>query len=195
VTDTVTLCGNTEPSSFHFFLGGKKGDDQPKVPKNVALADEHWTWIENQLKEANEYPYVVVVGHFPIYSISAHGPTNCLVEKLQPLLEKYKVTAFISGHDHNLQHLQTKSLSGNFTMNYVVSGTGAYMDGSTKHIDDVPPNSSRFFYPTRFWESATGELGLGAGGIVVVEAKKDAMTFIYYKGNGDEIYKFSVGPR
>lgn len=51
--DTVTLCGNNEPSGFHFFLG-KKGNDQPQGPKNVALADEHWTWIENQLKEAKE---------------------------------------------------------------------------------------------------------------------------------------------
>lgn len=80
-------------------------------------------------------------------------------------------------------------------MNYVVSGTGAYMDGSTKHIDDVPPNSSKFFYPTRFWESATGELGLGKGGIVAVDAAKDAMTFTYYKGSGEVIYKFSAKPR
>lgn len=93
------------------------------------------------------------------------------------------------------QHLQTKSLSDNFTMNYVVSGTGAFMDGSTKHVDDVPPNSSKFFYPARFWESAAGEIGLGAGGIVVVEAKKDEMTFIYHKGGGDVIYRFSVDPR
>lgn len=68
VTDTVTLCGNNEPSSFHFFVGGKKGDDQPKGPKNSALAEEHWTWIEDQLKEAKAYKSIEQIMLYFVHS-------------------------------------------------------------------------------------------------------------------------------
>ena len=42
-------------------------------------------------------------GHHPVLSAGAHGSTPYLVSKLKPLLEDNDVTAYLSGHDHNLQ--------------------------------------------------------------------------------------------
>src|ERR1700733_10228806 len=48
-------------------------------------------------------PYLIVSGHFPVYSVAEHGPTKCLVDRLRPLLHQYQATAYLCGHDHNLQ--------------------------------------------------------------------------------------------
>ncbi len=48
-------------------------------------------------------PYLLVGGHFPVYSVAEHGPTQCLVDRLRPLLHQYHATVYVCGHDHNLQ--------------------------------------------------------------------------------------------
>ncbi len=47
--------------------------------------------------------FLFVLGHYPIYSIGESGNTQCLIDRLNPLLHKHNVTAYIAGHDHNLQ--------------------------------------------------------------------------------------------
>ena len=47
--------------------------------------------------------YLLVAGHYPVYSVAEHGPTPGLLVRLLPMLYKYKVTAYLSGHDHNIQ--------------------------------------------------------------------------------------------
>lgn len=47
--------------------------------------------------------YILVAGHYPIYSACSHGTTKCLERDLVPLLHKYRVNAYLAGHDHDLQ--------------------------------------------------------------------------------------------
>lgn len=97
--DTITLCGNTNEDWFAKLFGKS---DQPSGPKDKFLADQQLAWIEDQLKNSKA-DYLFVAGHFPVYSVAEHGSTQCLIDKVLPLLETYKATAYLSGHDHSLQ--------------------------------------------------------------------------------------------
>ena len=62
-----------------------------------------------------------------VWSVAEHGPTKILVDRLKPLLELYGVTAYICGHDHNMQHLNDSGVQ------YYVSGAGHLIDPSHEH--------------------------------------------------------------
>jgi hypothetical protein len=86
------------------------------VPRH--LASSQWTWIEDQMK-ASTADFLLVAGHYPVYSPGEHGPTSTLVSQLKPLLEKYNAHYFC-GHDHILAHMQEPSSK----VNYILSGMG-----------------------------------------------------------------------
>lgn len=67
--------------------------------KEKEISDFYFNWIEDELIKisADKVPYIIIAGHYPIYSVSTHGPTYLLIEKLRPLLVKYKVNAYFSG--------------------------------------------------------------------------------------------------
>lgn len=116
-----------------------------------------------------------------MWSIAEHGPTHCLVDRLKPLLEKFSVTAYISGHDHNLQHLKEPNLS----VEYFVIGCAAVMDNSRHNINAVPKGSSLFF-----WADYAKE-----GGFAVVRAGVSHMTLQFVDGFGSTLYTTELYPR
>ncbi|CAF4393916.1 unnamed protein product, partial [Rotaria sordida] len=89
-------------------------------------------------------PYLIVSGHFPVYSVAEHGPTKCLVDRLRPLLHQYRATAYLCGHDHNLQHL-ADDLDGTH-MNYFVVGAADIAENNNNHADDVPVDSLKYYW-------------------------------------------------
>ncbi|XP_002730556.1 tartrate-resistant acid phosphatase type 5-like [Saccoglossus kowalevskii] len=163
--DTVILTGNTDDHTPDSILPG---------PEDPLKADAQWKWIEDTLSNSKD-DYVIVGGHYPVWSIAEHGPNNLLVAKLKPLLEKYNVTAYFCGHDHNMQHFK----EDNSSVEYFVIGAGDVVDPSTKHKDDVPPRSLRYH-----WADV-----LGLGAFAYVEATKDSLSVAYYEAlNGKNIY-------
>eukprot|EP00741_Cyanophora_paradoxa_P023359 tig00000254_g22565.t1 len=86
---------------------------------------DQYAWLEEAL-EASTADIKIVVGHHPIYSAGHHGDSADLLKHVKPLLEQYGVPLYISGHDHNLQHIVPKA-----AFQQLISGggssTGAYL--------------------------------------------------------------------
>ena len=180
--DTILLCGNTGYDDIDH--------GQPIFSsiydKKFALL--YLQSIEEQLEKIykSNVSYIIVAGHFPVYSISSHGPTKCLVDNLRPLLHKYSVSAYLCGHDHNLQHISDTYLGT--TVEYILSGASNFNDNSTEHQSDIPIDSLKFFW-------GLGEFELIHGGLVVMSANVDNLTVTYYETNGKELYQTVIKPR
>lgn len=90
--DTITLCGNCDD-----FLG-----ELPAEPPQSLEAQRQLEWVAQRMA-LSKADFLLVAGHYPVWSVSEHGPTRCLLERLLPLLRKHNATAYLCGHDHNLQ--------------------------------------------------------------------------------------------
>ncbi|MBN3284609.1 PPA5 phosphatase, partial [Polyodon spathula] len=166
--DTVLLCGNSDDFS----------DERPRGPLNAAGAGLQLEWLSEQL-ERSRADFLLVAGHYPVWSVAEHGPTHCLLDKLRPLLLKHKVTAYLCGHDHNLQYIQESGVG------YVVSGAGNFLEHSLKHKGDVPEDSLRFFYAEHS----------SLGGFAHVEVTRQEMAVTFITAMGKSLYRTTLPRR
>lgn len=185
--DTILLCGNTQ-----FSLNPKKIIQNKNTPKysceqDEKLADLHFKQIEEKLKEISltNVPYIIVGGHYPVFSAGENGTNKCFVDKLMPLLHKYKVSAYLSGHDHNMQHISHNYL--NTQVEYIVVGSGCSTEYSFKNSHSIPQNSLRFKWPTK--------REILFGGFLLIEADPQRLIINFMKSNGDILYKKMIEPR
>jgi 3',5'-cyclic AMP phosphodiesterase CpdA len=117
--DIRLICIDTSPWYSDYYtnpvMAGVKSQDTARQRK----------WIDSTLANAKE-PWKFVFGHHPVYSAAKRGGTPELISMLAPMLEKYKVQAYICGHDHNLQHYHPQ----NSYVDYVISGGGSEVKDS-----------------------------------------------------------------
>ncbi|GFO04672.1 tartrate-resistant acid phosphatase type 5 [Plakobranchus ocellatus] len=174
--DTVLLCGDSDDDD------DDKAQPTPR-PDHDVNKHKYWKKVKDLLKHSNAN-YLFAAGHFPVYSAGSHGPTKCLVDDLQPMLEKYNVTGYLCGHDHNLQHLRVDKKSGG-SMDYFVSGMANFINPSLSNYNKVPKNSLKFYHANFF----------SKGGFLYGEATPINMTFTFISSNGQNLYSTVVRPR
>lgn len=104
------------------FSGISKGEQKKRIVNQLF-------YIEKYLYEAiqTKPSWLIVAGHYPVFSAGDQGDTSELYYYLLPLLEKYNVHAYVCGHDHISEHLQGSY--GSNGVQYFVSGAGAMTDG------------------------------------------------------------------
>jgi tartrate-resistant acid phosphatase type 5 len=74
-------------------------------------------WLTRRLGESAAR-FKFVFGHHGIYSIGPHGG-KMRMRELDDVLRKYRVTAYVNGHDHCLYHISRDGL------HYICSGAGS----------------------------------------------------------------------
>jgi len=81
---------------------------------------EQLVWLEAELTKPRTTPFLIVMGHHPVFSNGPHGDHKLLIQDWEPLLRKHKVHLYLAGHDHDMQHLEFDEHPTSF----VLSGGG-----------------------------------------------------------------------
>ena len=83
-------------------------------------AAEQLAWLKTELEKPRSTPFLVVMGHHPIFSNGPHGDHKGLTRDWEPLLREHKAHLYLAGHDHDMQHLEFEGHPTSF----VLSGGG-----------------------------------------------------------------------
>lgn len=122
-------------------------------------------WLDSVLNVANE-DWVIVVGHHPIYAQTSKADSERLdlQQRLNPILRRHKVDAYIAGHIHNFQHIRIDGSE----IDYIVNSSGSLSR-------EVAPIEG-----TRYCSSEPG--------FTVIAASAQQLKFYFVDKNGDPIY-------
>jgi len=178
--DTIDLSGSsaaveeTDPEYF-----------KPLPNKPRTAASTQWDWIEQTLK-ASKAQYILVGGHYPVYSVCEHGNTQNLLDNLKPLLEQYGAH-YLSGHDHCMESM-LDSATG---VQYILSGMGDTCCYDDSNLENVPAEMVQW-YVSRGRKPNKNTIG----GFTSVTASPSAMSFTFYDQDGVALYTTpAINPR
>lgn len=121
--DTILLDEKTSKN----LIQGNSYEQYRKLRQNYF--EDQKRWIEYTLSKS-QLKWKIICGHYPILSNGPHSFSIELRDFLIPLMKKYKVQLYLSGHNHNFQHSTYESL------HHVTSGCFCYQ--------------SPFFQPPQF---------------------------------------------
>jgi 3',5'-cyclic AMP phosphodiesterase CpdA len=112
------------------FLSESYNGDQHHV-KGQDTAGQR-IWLEKTLGEAPpNIKWKFVFGHHPVYTGGGRMKAKETVEMknlFKPIFDKYRVNAYICGHDHNLQYIKPPGYTS-----YFVSGAGSELSKTVVH--------------------------------------------------------------
>jgi tartrate-resistant acid phosphatase type 5 len=173
--DTIDLCSMND--GLH---EEEEGYFDPLPLRSKEDAPDQWEWLENKMA-ASTATYLLVGGHFPVYSVCDHGNTDTLIQHLKPMLEKYDAH-YLSGHDHCMVHVQEQDKK----VNYILSGMGDTCCYEASKKDTVPEGSLKWFIAKEnhghiFDHDVTG-------GFTSFQADKDNLSVTYHDQHGHTIF-------
>jgi tartrate-resistant acid phosphatase type 5 len=131
--------------------------------------DEQQRWLEAELEKPRSTPFLALAAHHPLYSNGMHRDNPTLIAQWDSLLRRRKVDLYLSGHDHDLQHLEFK---GHPTSFVISGGGGAELVGWT-----TPPRER-------------GPWGLRAVGFTDLQISKEELVVRHIGKDATVLYEF-----
>ena len=131
--------------------------------------DEQQRWLEAELGKPRTTPFLAVTAHHPLYSNGKHRDNPKLIAQWDSLLRRHNVDLYLSGHDHDLQHLEFKGHPTSF----VISG-----GGGAELVDWTTPPQKR------------GPWGLRALGFTDLQISKEEVVVRHIGKDATVLYEF-----
>jgi hypothetical protein len=135
-------------------------------------------WFESELIKCSEPNMIrIVAGHYPVYSSGQYADSeSCEANRnhVKPLLTKYKVGLYLSGHEHQMQALVEHGV------HYIISGASAKV---------VQESSEKFDHILKFQSLVFGIATFQ------VNPKSGVVSYQFLKSrDGSVLHKGSVNP-
>jgi predicted MPP superfamily phosphohydrolase len=124
-------------------------------------------WIDSVLR-TSKAQWKFVIGHHHVYSSGKRTINDGFRSTISPILEKYKVNAYINGHEHFLQH---HFFSPQETVHYFCSGAGAGSEDYSKMKKS----------PNLFFSDHAGFMSFSVGSASMIVQAIDSAGAILYK--------------
>lgn len=111
------VAGESEPTWYSFDIGAAHfvalDSNQYKTARQLA-------WLDRDLKEARKRGQraLFVYAHEPPFSSGIHGDNSIAIRDYVPVFERYRVSMFFGGHDHDFERGRVD------TFDYVITGGG-----------------------------------------------------------------------
>jgi tartrate-resistant acid phosphatase type 5 len=131
---------------------------------------EQLAWFKTELEKPRSAPFLVVLGHHPIFSNGPHGDHKVLMAEWEPLLRQHKAHLYLAGHDHDLQHLEFEGHPTSF----VSSGAGG-----------------ADLYDLKVTEAARGPFADKVYGFTHLEATPTQLTLRHIDADGRILHAFT----
>jgi tartrate-resistant acid phosphatase type 5 len=129
------------------------------------MTPDQLEWLQKELASSTAR-WKVVYGHHTIYSHGYHGDTPELIRELLPVI-KDRVDIYLSGHDHDMQHLRPE---GN--LHFFVSGSG----GKLRRIRPGPRSL----------------FAMSARGFAVLEANAESVKMTFVSTTLQPLYEYTL---
>lgn len=136
-------------------------------------ADEQDRWFAGELAKPRTTPFLAVLAHHPLYTNGIHRDNRVLIPRWDGLLRDHKVDLYLTGHDHDLQHIE---FDGHPT-SFVISGGG----GAELVNWSVPPEKR-------------GPFGGRVVGFTHLELSRDALVLRHVDAQAKQLHAFRKTP-
>jgi hypothetical protein len=158
----------------------------------IKLRNRMLNWLDKKL-ENSKNTFNIIIGHYPIYTLGVYSDMNpTMLYYLYPLFKKHNVRLYLSGHEHNTQHIEiNKEEDKNYNLHVLIAGGSLEIRDKLNKELQIKDNRNIILHYGNFIENLTLKLKY----CINKENNKEKKILIMFKdtANKNKIkYKFEL---